>query len=62
MKGLAYVDFVDDAHLAKAVAKNKQTLLGKRVSIARSDPKRGKKDSRGHGEFHFSYPILNELL
>lgn len=43
-RGLAYVDFSDDAHLAAAVAKNKQTLLGKKLSIARSDPKRGKKE------------------
>ncbi|XP_050375592.1 uncharacterized protein LOC126793188 isoform X6 [Argentina anserina] len=46
-RGLAYVDFSDDAHLAAAVAKNKQTLLGKKLSIARSDPKRGKKE-HGH--------------
>lgn len=45
MKGLAYVDFSDDAHLAAAVAKNKQTLLGKRLSIARSDPKHGKREN-----------------
>jgi len=41
-RGLAYVDFVDDAHLEAAVAKNKRTLLGKRLSIARSDPKQRK--------------------
>ncbi|KAL6178887.1 hypothetical protein ACLB2K_050404 [Fragaria x ananassa] len=46
-RGLAYVDFSDDAHLAAAVAKNKKTLLGKKLSIARSDPKRGKKE-HGH--------------
>uniref|UniRef100_A0A7N0TX69 RRM domain-containing protein n=1 Tax=Kalanchoe fedtschenkoi TaxID=63787 RepID=A0A7N0TX69_KALFE len=46
-RGLAYVDFCDDDHLAAAIAKNKQTLLGKRISIARSDPKRGKKVSDG---------------
>ncbi|CAN0913328.1 Squamous cell carcinoma antigen recognized by T-cells 3 [Linum grandiflorum] len=45
--GLAYVDFSNDEHLAAAVAKNKQTLLGKRLSIARSNPKKGKK---GGGE------------
>ncbi|GFY94665.1 similar to EMBRYO DEFECTIVE 140 [Actinidia rufa] len=38
-RGLAYVDFSDDAHLAAAVAKNKKMLMGKRLSIARSDPK-----------------------
>ncbi|CAI0376799.1 unnamed protein product [Linum tenue] len=46
-RGLAYVDFLDDEHLAKAIAKNKQTLLGKRLSIARSNPKKGKKGDRG---------------
>uniref|UniRef100_A0A2P2M5R6 RRM domain-containing protein n=3 Tax=Rhizophora mucronata TaxID=61149 RepID=A0A2P2M5R6_RHIMU len=45
-RGLAYVDFSDDEHLAAAVAKNKQMLLGKRLSIARSDPKRNKKSSQ----------------
>ncbi|XP_022940021.1 squamous cell carcinoma antigen recognized by T-cells 3 [Cucurbita moschata] len=40
-RGLAYVDFSDDAHLNAAVAKNKQLLLGKKISIARSDPKKG---------------------
>ncbi|XVE91288.1 hypothetical protein DITRI_Ditri20bG0141400 [Diplodiscus trichospermus] len=44
-RGLAYVDFEDDEHLAAAVAKNKQMLLGKRLSIARSNPKQGKKES-----------------
>ncbi|RVW44391.1 hypothetical protein CK203_071078 [Vitis vinifera] len=45
-RGLAYVDFSDDAHLAAAVAKNKKMLRGKRLSIARSDPKqKGKKGS-----------------
>ncbi|KAH0988542.1 hypothetical protein GBA52_000025 [Prunus armeniaca] len=44
LPGLAYVDFSDDAHLVAAVAKNKQMLLGKKLSIARSDPKHGKKE------------------
>ncbi|XP_060167535.1 uncharacterized protein LOC132598590 isoform X1 [Lycium barbarum] len=48
-RGLAYVDFSDDEHLAAAVAKNKQTLLGKRVSIAKSDPKGRKKGSAAQG-------------
>ncbi|MCD7458196.1 hypothetical protein HAX54_037515 [Datura stramonium] len=48
-RGLAYVDFSDDEHLVAAVAKNKQTLLGKRVSIAKSDPKGRKKGSATHG-------------
>lgn len=48
MKGLAYVDFSDDAHLAAALAKNKETLLGKKLSIARSAPKRGRRENIGH--------------
>ncbi|PSS00319.1 Squamous cell carcinoma antigen recognized by T-cells 3 like [Actinidia chinensis var. chinensis] len=49
-RGLAYVDFSDDAHLAAAVAKNKKTLMGKRLSIVRSDPKqrRMRESSRHH--------------
>lgn len=43
LKGLAYVDFLDEAHLAAAVAKNKKMLLGKHVSVARSNPKQKKK-------------------
>lgn len=44
-RGLAYVDFCDDAHLAAALAKNKHPLHGKNLSILRSDPqqKRGKR-------------------
>ena len=49
MKGLAYVDFADDAHLAAAVGKNKQMFLGKKISIARSNPKQKRKDSTSHG-------------
>ncbi|XP_047337587.1 squamous cell carcinoma antigen recognized by T-cells 3 isoform X2 [Impatiens glandulifera] len=53
-RGLAYVDFSNDAHLAAAVAKNKQKLFGKKLSIARSDPKqrRGKEpaDQKKHGQ------------
>ncbi|KAF9587173.1 hypothetical protein IFM89_039613 [Coptis chinensis] len=41
-RGLAYVDLADDTHLVAALAKNKQILLGKKVSIARSDPKHKK--------------------
>ncbi|QCD76392.1 squamous cell carcinoma antigen recognized by T-cells 3 [Vigna unguiculata] len=44
-RGLAYVDFLDDEHLAAALAKNKQKLIGKKLSIARSDPKRGGRES-----------------
>ncbi|XP_028762841.1 squamous cell carcinoma antigen recognized by T-cells 3 [Neltuma alba] len=46
-RGLAYVDFLDEEHLAAAVAKNKKMLLGKKLSIARSDPSRGRKESSG---------------
>ena len=41
------MDFSDDAHVDAAVAKNKQTLLGKKLSIARSNPKQGKRDQSG---------------
>ncbi|KAK8584620.1 hypothetical protein V6N13_138577 [Hibiscus sabdariffa] len=44
-RGLAYVDFEDDEHLAAAVAKNKQMLLGKKLSISRSNPKQRKRES-----------------
>ncbi|KAG8364024.1 hypothetical protein BUALT_Bualt19G0083200 [Buddleja alternifolia] len=43
-RGLAYVDFCDEAHLAVAVEKNKQILLGKRLSILKSDPQLGRKN------------------
>lgn len=55
-RGLAYVDFSDEEHLASAIAKNKQRLLGQKLSIARSDPQQSKKrasasasSSRGRG-------------
>ncbi|XP_071729799.1 uncharacterized protein [Rutidosis leptorrhynchoides] len=47
-RGLAYVDFSDDTHLEAAVAKNKQMFLGKKLSIARSDPKGKRKGPGGH--------------
>ncbi len=47
VKGLAYVDFSDDAHLTAAIEKNRQMLLGKRLSIARSNPNKSKKDNSG---------------
>jgi hypothetical protein len=57
LQGLAYVDFSDNKHLDAALKKNKQKLLAKKVSIARSDPSKGKKNweagpsSKGHGMF-----------
>ncbi|XP_031102711.1 squamous cell carcinoma antigen recognized by T-cells 3 isoform X1 [Ipomoea triloba] len=42
-RGLAYVDFCDDAHLAAALAKNRQKLHGKKLSILRSDPQQNRK-------------------
>ncbi|CAF2131143.1 unnamed protein product [Brassica rapa] len=42
-QGLAYVDFVDDEDFAAAIAKNKKMFLGKKISIERSNPKKGKK-------------------
>lgn len=41
------MDFIDDEHLAAAVAKNKMMLLGKKLSIACSNPKQGKKEFGG---------------
>ncbi|KAF6139628.1 hypothetical protein GIB67_033632, partial [Kingdonia uniflora] len=52
LKGLAYVDFSDDAHLATTLAKNNQILLGKRVSIARSDPKQSRKRDKSGRSTH----------
>lgn len=49
VKGLAYVDFSDDAHLAAALEKNKQIFLGKKLSILKSDPQQGsRKGVAGH--------------
>jgi len=45
------VDFCDDAHLKAALAKNKEVLLGKKLSIARSDPTQSKKRGSG-GRFN----------
>ncbi|XP_042009943.1 squamous cell carcinoma antigen recognized by T-cells 3-like [Salvia splendens] len=42
-RGLAYVDFSDDAHLAAALQKNKKIFMGKKLSILKSDPKQGRK-------------------
>lgn len=47
MKGLAYVDFSDDPHLAAALKKNKQIFMGKKVSILKSDPQQGKRKEGG---------------
>lgn len=55
VKGLAYVDFSDDAHLEAAVAKNKKELLGKKLFIARSDPSgrnRGKQKTSMENGMH----------
>ncbi|KAI3936901.1 hypothetical protein MKW92_024138 [Papaver armeniacum] len=41
-RGLAYVDFTNAEYLSKALAKNKKLLLGKKVSIVRSNPQRNK--------------------
>ncbi|KAL6517827.1 hypothetical protein OROMI_033528 [Orobanche minor] len=43
LRGLAYVDFSDDAHLTAALEKNKHMLFGKRLSVLKSDPQQGKK-------------------
>ncbi|KAL8141439.1 hypothetical protein V2J09_007460, partial [Rumex salicifolius] len=46
-RGLAYVDFSNEAHLNAALAKNKRTLMGKKLSIRKSDPTKGKKQEFG---------------
>lgn len=43
-RGLAYVDFENEEKLSAAVEKNREVLLGKRVSIARSNPKQSKRE------------------
>ncbi|KAF3774410.1 putative RNA-binding protein [Nymphaea thermarum] len=52
-RGLAYVDFTDNEHLEAGIKQNRQKLLGKKVSIACSDPKQNKSSgsgtSRGRG-------------
>lgn len=48
-QGLAYVDFEDEESLTAAIAKNKEELKGRQVSIARSDPKGGRGGGRGPG-------------
>ncbi|XP_078433792.1 EMBRYO DEFECTIVE 140 [Wolffia australiana] len=48
-KGFAYVDFADEEHLNTAVAKNRQWLLGKKASVARSDPKKPPRSGGGRG-------------
>ncbi|KAK1287180.1 hypothetical protein QJS10_CPB19g00314 [Acorus calamus] len=53
--GFAYVDFSDDEHLKAAISRNKHNLLGKKLSIMRSDPKQRQKKSsaeRHGGEAH----------
>ncbi|XP_057785379.1 uncharacterized protein LOC131002911 [Salvia miltiorrhiza] len=42
-RGLAYVDFSDDPHLAAALQKNRQIFMGKKLSILKSDPQQGRK-------------------
>lgn len=48
-QGLAYVDFEDEESLTAAIAKNKEELKGRQLSIARSDPKGGRGGGRGSG-------------
>ncbi|KAF3340792.1 squamous cell carcinoma antigen recognized by T-cells 3 [Carex littledalei] len=46
-RGFAYVDFSDDQHLQAAIAKNKSSLHGAKLSIARSNPSRSKNSRSG---------------
>ncbi|KAG0604876.1 hypothetical protein M758_9G015600 [Ceratodon purpureus] len=48
-RGLVYVDFEDEESLIAAIAKNKEKLKGRQLSIARSDPKGGRGGGRGFG-------------
>ncbi|GJN39854.1 hypothetical protein PR202_gb29002 [Eleusine coracana subsp. coracana] len=50
LTGLAYVDFSDNEHLEAAIKKNKHKLLGKKVSVARSDPSRNKLPHSGDND------------
>lgn len=43
------MDFSDQENLSSAISKNKQTMLGYRLNVARSDPKRGQKKASTHG-------------
>lgn len=53
------MDFSDNKHLDAAIKKNKQKLLGKKVSIMRSDPSKSKKSREAgqtsQGMFFASY-------
>jgi hypothetical protein len=62
LQGLAYVDFSDNEHLEAAIKKNKHKLLGKKVSVARSDPSRGKKSQEGGPFSKGSQGMLFEYL
>lgn len=55
------MDFLDDEHLAAAIAKNKQMLLGKKLSIARSNPKQSGKDGHGFPKEHGKLNGLNGI-
>ncbi|XAR56245.1 hypothetical protein NMG60_11036649 [Bertholletia excelsa] len=59
-RGLAYVDFSDNAHLDAAVAKNKQKFLGKKLSIARSDPKQRRNRDPVKQDTHMEHGQVNE--
>lgn len=48
-RGLAYIDFENEEKLSSAVEKNRQKLLGKRISIARSNPKQSQRERSGRG-------------
>lgn len=48
-RGLAYIDFENEEKLSAAVEKNRQILLGKRISIAKSDPTQSRREQSGRG-------------
>lgn len=54
------MDFTDERHLAAGLAKNKKMLLGKKLSIVRSNPKQkkestGRNASQRHCKFKLDY-------
>lgn len=59
------MDFSDNEHLEAAIRKNKHKLLAKKVSVARSDPSKGKKNreagsfSKDQGIFFGCYLTAN---
>ncbi|KAL5708217.1 hypothetical protein ACHQM5_019036 [Ranunculus cassubicifolius] len=58
-RGLAYVDFSDDAHLTAALEKNRMVHMNRTISVKISDPnqKRGSSESRGSSGGNSSFEL-----